>query len=97
TPGPLTKAQTKALEAAFAKGGAWYGLKGSRAGGAYYRMCGRLASLGLVENSGPHPITLKGLQALRDIRAKRWAHHGSMATLIDLEKVEAAIAKAEGR
>lgn len=89
----LTKKQVAALNAAFTKGGAWYGRKGGLAGGAYRRMCFRLADLGLVSENPPYPITQAGLNVLRDERAKRWADHGSMATLLDLEAVEKALAE----
>lgn len=92
----VTSRQLQALEAAFEKGGAWYGLKGSRAGGAYSRLCGRLAMLGLVERNSPYAITIKGMEVLRYRRAVKYAKHGSMASLLDLEKVDEAIASARG-
>lgn len=90
----LTKRQAEALWMAFRKGGAWDAHKGSKAGGAYARMCRHLAEQGLLANNAPYPITTKGLSALRDEKARRWALHGSMATLLDMEKVEAALAEA---
>lgn len=87
----LTPTQKKALAAAFKKGGAWFAHRGSNAGGAYRRMCARLAGLGLVETRAPYAITPLGLLALRDIWAARWARHGCMAYQLDLEAVEAAI------
>jgi hypothetical protein len=90
----LTPKQKEALCVAFEKGGAWYGLAGSRAGGSYSRMCERLASLGLVERSGPHQITAQGLGVLRCIREIEYARHGSSVSMIRLEAVEAALTKA---
>ncbi len=87
----LTKNQQAALAGAFTKGGAWYAKRGSSAGGAYYRMCRRLADMGLLTEHGPYEITPKGLSALRDIRSRKWGKHGSMATLADLEAVDAAL------
>ena len=87
----LTPTQKKALAAAFKKGGAWFAHRGSNAGGAYRRMCARLAGLGLLETRAPYAITPLGLLALRDIWAARWARHGCMAYQLDLEAVEAAI------
>jgi hypothetical protein len=61
----LTAQQRRALEAARDQGGAWYGSKGlGRAGGAYARMCERLAERGLVEAKPPYAITAEGLAAL---------------------------------
>lgn len=90
----LTPRQKTALAAAFKKGGAWYGLRGSSAGGAYRRMCERLAALGLLQSRAPYEITPRGLIALRDIWAARWARHGCMAYQIDIEAVEAAVSRA---
>lgn len=88
----LTVNQQKALAFAFKKGGAWYGQRGSRAGGAYSRMCERMADMGLVGRDGPHGITVKGLVVLHDLWRARWARHGCMAYQMDLQEVEAALA-----
>ncbi len=93
----LTTRQKEALAAAFYKGGAWYALAGSRAGGSFSRLCDRLAGLGLVEAGAPHPITLAGLIVLRDLRAIKYARHGSMADMKRLDEIETAIAKARGQ
>lgn len=90
----LTPTQKKALAAAFKKGGAWFAHGGSNAGGAYRRMCARLAGLGLLETRSPYVITHHGLLALRELWAARWARHGCIAYQLDLEAVEAAIARA---
>lgn len=86
-----TPAQIKALNAAFEKKGAVFA-RGSRAGGAYFRCIERMVDLGLLDGDPPYPITTKGLQALRDVRAKKWAAHGCVAYQEDLSRVEAALA-----
>ncbi|MDH4746650.1 hypothetical protein OMP43_21725 [Sphingomonas sp. CBMAI 2297] len=97
TPEPRLTAKKKvALGAAFKQGGAWYGLRGSRAGGSYSRMCRQLAAIGLVERGSPYPITLRGMEVLRGIWDARWRRDGCYAYLLDLEAVDAAIAKARG-
>lgn len=87
----FTSNQKRALAAAFKNGGAWYGHRGSNAGGAYRRMCERLANLGLLQSVAPYEITPRGLAALRDIWDARWRRHGCVAYQLDLEAVEAAV------
>jgi hypothetical protein len=87
----LTKQQFKALWAAFKKNGAWYGRTGGAMGGAYRRMCKRLADQHLVSASAPYPITRKGMVALHDACRVRWAKSGCMAYQDDLNEVEAAL------
>ena len=89
----LTATQTKALEAAFKKNGAWYGSRGNQMGGAWRRMCLRMAEAGLVAETAPFPITMAGLVALRDVYLKRWGRHGCMAYQMDLETVDKALAE----
>lgn len=91
----ITPNQKKALAAAFKMGGAWYGRRGSCAGGAYARMCKRMADLGLLSANAPYDITHDGLVALRDLWAKRWAIHGCEAYRLDLEAVEARLASSK--
>ena len=63
--GWLTSRQIQALVAARDKGGAVYGRgHASLMGGAYRRMCEKLALAGLVEDFPPFPITDLGRQAL---------------------------------
>lgn len=88
----LTARQTAALAAAFTKKGTWYGNR-NNTGGAYRRMCLRLADDGLVNENAPFPITVKGMVVLRDVWARRWGKHGCMAYQMDLEAVEKALAE----
>jgi len=88
----LTVTQQKALEAAFKKNGAWYGSRGNQMGGAWRRMCLRMAESGLVSDTAPFPITMAGLVVLRDTYLRRWGKHGCMAYQLDLEAVEKALA-----
>jgi hypothetical protein len=67
--------------------------------GSDYRVAGNLRAAGLIQEAGKsigHSTlfapTAAGLQALRDFRAKRWADHGCVAYLQDLQEVEAALA-----
>lgn len=60
--GKLTKRQCYALKCARDKGNAWAG-HGRRAGGAYARMCQRLADYGLL-TSTPFELTEEGRRAL---------------------------------
>jgi hypothetical protein len=87
-----TKSQTKALDYAFDKGGAIYAPH-TLMGGAFRRCCERLVAQGLLNDEPPFGITMRGLVALRDIRAKKWADRGCIAYLDDLKKVEAALAQ----
>lgn len=87
----LTKPQFNAMWSAFKAGGAWYGRRGGAMGGAYRRLCDRLAAQGLVSSNPPYPITRKGLDALCDACRARWAKSGCMAYQQDLVEVEAAI------
>jgi hypothetical protein len=91
----MTKQQFNALWSAFKAGGAWYGRRGGAMGGAYRRLCERLAAQGIVSRNPPYPITRKGLDALRDACRVRWAKDGCIAYQQDLEEVEAAIAAAD--
>jgi hypothetical protein len=63
-------------------------------GGAYRRMCLRLAKENLLSPKPPYPITLKGMLALRDACKARWAKDGCMAYQQDLEEVERALGRA---
>jgi hypothetical protein len=64
-PFELTARQVAALKAARDKGGAVYGRgRAGLMGGAYRRMCERLAERGLVEDRPPFPITDAGRAAL---------------------------------
>ena len=90
----MTKTQFKALWAAFKKNSAWYGRTGGAMGGAYRRMCQRMATEGLVSASAPYPITRKGMIALRDACRTRYAKSGCMAYLDDLRDVENALKSA---
>ncbi|NTI22394.1 hypothetical protein G6M87_11045 [Rhizobium rhizogenes] len=92
----FTEAQTRALVAAFEKKGAWYGRTGRLMGGSWRRMCERLAADGLVHDSAPFQITFKGLEALREIRLRKFGKHGCEAFRLDLEKVTAAIQELGG-
>lgn len=89
----LTTRQEQALAAAFKQGGAWYGKRGNLMGGAYLRLCHRLAALGLVNEDAPYAITVTGLIVLRNLRAQRFAKRSCMAYQDDLRDVEAALAK----
>lgn len=60
----LTAPQFAALKAAHNNNGAFYGNTPSHVGGAYRRMCRRLAGLGLLDEKPPHRITNAGLRAL---------------------------------
>ena len=88
----FSKAQIKALTYGFEKGGALYAPH-TLMGGAFRRCCEGLVKRGLLNDQAPFGITMRGLVALRDIRAKKWADHGCMAYLDDLKKVEAALAE----
>jgi len=57
----LTKARRKAVTGPKSVEGVWFNLRGSRAGGAFSRMCVRLADAGLVDRHGPHALTALGL------------------------------------
>lgn len=87
-----TKSQIKALNYAFDKAGALYAPH-VLMGGAFRRCCERLVEQGLLGDEPPFAITMRGLLALRDIRAAKWADHGAMAYLDDLKKVESALAE----
>lgn len=89
---PYTLAQVKALTAAFEHDGALR-VRGSRMGGAFRRCCERLVDAHLLNDEPPFAITIKGLVALREIRAEAHAVNGHMANLMDLQKVEAALAE----
>jgi hypothetical protein len=60
--------QIKALVFGFLKKGASYA-PGFRTGGAYRRMCERLAADEYLGEHPPFPITVKGLVALRELAA----------------------------
>lgn len=92
----LTPTQFKALWAAFDRNGAWYGRQGGAMGGAYRRMCLRMAEgkLALVSRQPPYPITVTGMRVLREACHARWAKHGCMAYQDDLKKVEDALRSA---
>jgi hypothetical protein len=92
-PTAYTKPQIKALTYAFEKNGALYAPGALRAGGAFRRCCERLATEHLLADDPPFAITIRGLKALRDIRAAKWSRHGCMAYQHDLEKVDAALAE----
>jgi hypothetical protein len=87
-----SKSQIKALTYAFEKDGALYAPHTLK-GGAFRRCCERLVAEGLLGEDPPFGITMRGLVALRDVRAVRWGNHGCMAYLDDLKAVEAALAK----
>lgn len=91
----MTKQQFNALWSAFKAGGAWYGRRGGAMGGAYRRLCERLAAQGFVSRNPPYPITRKGLDALCDVCRARWAKGGCVAYQDDLAEVEAAIVAAD--
>lgn len=66
-------------------------------GASRFRMVRTLQARGLVERSPVRvhgAITLQGLQALRDFRARQWAKDGCEAFRVRLEEVDAAIARA---
>lgn len=90
---PLTKPQKRALWAAFEKNGAIYGKHGSNAGGAYRRMCERLAEQRLVNDSPPFPITLKGMHALLEAytQGNTERYGPSMADLDKAERIMNAL------
>lgn len=88
----FTEPQMKALTAAFKKNGALYARGSSRAGGAFRRCAQRLADQGYLSDTPPFPITVKGLMALRDVRAARFGRRGCEADRLDLEEVEVALA-----
>lgn len=90
-----SKSQIKALTYGFKKGGALYAPH-TLMGGAFRRCCERLVSQGLLNDDPPFGITMRGLNVLRDIRAKKWADSGCMAYLDDLKEVEAALAEFPG-
>lgn len=90
----LTKQQFAALWAAFDKDGAWYGRRGGAMGGAYRRMCNRLADQKLVSASAPFPITRDGMKVLHEACRVRWAKSGCMAYQDDLKQVETAMTRA---
>lgn len=89
TPGPwrpLTKAQVKFLTRLMRE-------ERVPISGAAYRVAGTLAAQGRCELSeNVAAPTAKGLHALYAYRARKWGDHGSMASLLDLEEVKAAIA-----
>lgn len=66
----LTKQQRYALMATFTKGAAFYGVR-RRAGGAYARMCQRLAERGYLDAQPPHALTPKGREALGGVKVRR--------------------------
>lgn len=86
----FTKSQVKALTYAFEKNGALYA-PGRQMGGAYRRCCERLVDQFLLSPEPPFKLTVKGLHALREYRAERWAKVGCMAYLDQLREVEAAL------
>lgn len=87
----ITDAQFKALWAAFKRQGAMYGRTGGLMGGAYRRMCERMARERLLNDRPPFTITLKGMHALHDACRARWAKSGSMADQQNLTEVEAVM------
>lgn len=62
-PANLSHRQIEALRHGRDKGGGIF-VPGSNAGGAIYRMCERLARMGLLERSPPFPVTDAGREAL---------------------------------
>lgn len=85
-----TKAQITALTYAFTKNGAMFAPV-NRTGGAYRRCVERLAAEHLLNDEPPFRLTVKGLKALYEIRSAKWAKHGCMAYLNDLQAVERAL------
>jgi len=85
----LTKQQFAALWSAYKCKGAWYGRTGGLMGGAYRRLCKRLAEGHLVSASAPYPITIRGMRVLQKACQKRWAKDGCLAYQQDLAELEA--------
>jgi hypothetical protein len=88
----FTKSQVKALEWGFRADGALRA-PGTRMGGAYRRCCERMVDQGLLGETPPMAITIKGLVALRDVWGRRAADHRCLAYQDDLRAVEAALAE----
>jgi hypothetical protein len=88
----FTKSQVKALEWGFKADGALRA-PGARMGGAYRRCCERLVDQGLLGETPPMGITIKGLVALRGVLERRFADNGHMANMTELQAVEAALAE----
>lgn len=85
----LTKPQARYLAKAMKGGGS------VPVYGVYYGVAGRLELAGLGDVCGENfYVNRRGLEVLRDYRSALYAKNGSMAQLIDLERVEAALAEA---
>lgn len=66
-------------------------------GASRHRMAHSLYCRGLISTGEPpsnYSIRLKGLQSLRDRKARQWAKHGCEAYRLQLEEIDTMIAKA---